>query len=259
MAPKHFKVGAYSVYAYEVPGLGLGSSAWAGSLVLSHFLQSEASSNHIHAHPVPIRGVQALELGAGVGVPGIMLAAFGAKKVVLTERDDLPALELLRRNVDENTRLASRLVVCALDWEAPAERSIRRVCKSLAGDLPELLIASDVVYSPDTARSFVRTLAAFLHASTSSAHGPEQARPHRVGVVSYTQRSSDSHAAFMTGLQDYALCIVRRECEHGIEETAAKMRVSRDGQQWQQQHVVLVIVRAQHSTDSGTVCCTNWS
>ena len=82
-------------------------------------------------------GMRALELGAGVGVSGIMLAKCGAACVTLTDNQP-PILSLLRRNVAENA-VGGRCRVAHLAWERPEE--LRMGAESL-----DLILGSDVVY-----------------------------------------------------------------------------------------------------------------
>ena len=85
------------------------------------------------------QGVRALELGAGVGVSGIVLAELGAS-VTLTDYSP-PILALLRRNVAQNAGggLARRCSVAHLAWERPD--ALRMEPASL-----DLIVGSDVVY-----------------------------------------------------------------------------------------------------------------
>jgi hypothetical protein len=110
---------------------GLGCAIWDGSIVLARWL---------HLHPDAVANMVGLELGAGVGVPGIVAARF-AKRVVLTdymeevvsnlaynlrlnsnepeeEEDDVTdAVEVARRNTARrNVRAAGSSAL--LDWHA---------------------------------------------------------------------------------------------------------------------------------------------
>ena len=98
-------------------GLVLWPAAVALALEISH-----------RAHE--FRGRRVLELGAGVGLPGIVAAAHGGR-VVQTDRD-LDALALCRRNADRNGIALTQQVADWETWEADAE------C--------DWLIGSDILY-----------------------------------------------------------------------------------------------------------------
>lgn len=71
---------------------GLGGEVWAGAYVLCEFLE---------AHKAWVQGRDVLELGAGCGLCGLVSAALGARRVVLT--DEYP--DLLELNIVKNTAL----------------------------------------------------------------------------------------------------------------------------------------------------------
>lgn len=90
-------------------------------------------------------GLRALELGAGTGVAGIVLAKLGAH-VTLTDFEP-KCLALCRRNARENG-VAGCTRTARLAWEAPASRAEAEAEASalgLQGHL-DLIIGSDLVY-----------------------------------------------------------------------------------------------------------------
>jgi predicted nicotinamide N-methyase len=98
-----------------------GVALWPASIALALEIGQRANE---------FRGRTVLELGAGVGLPGIAAAAVGAR-VVQTDRDD-DALSLCRRNAERNRlEVVSRVA----DWaEWPA------------GDRYDWIIGSDILY-----------------------------------------------------------------------------------------------------------------
>ncbi|GBG23949.1 Protein N-lysine methyltransferase METTL21A [Hondaea fermentalgiana] len=107
-----------------------GTVVWPAALLLCEHLKTMADT---------VKDQRVLELGSGLGVPGMVCQLLGAKEVILTEQDPLP--ELLRRNVDANfANDAPRPLVDTLDWEEPEESSTN------AQEPFDLILISDCVY-----------------------------------------------------------------------------------------------------------------
>lgn len=104
-----------------VEAFPLWAKIWQASLVLADLLARQA----------PKRGRSLLEIGCGIGVVGIVAAAFG-HEITLTEHDG-NALAFARANAEANG-LAS-LTPRPLDWNAPD-----------TGKRFDLLVGSEVVY-----------------------------------------------------------------------------------------------------------------
>jgi len=102
--------------------LPYGVSLWPSSIALAHEIATRSSQ---------FPGKTVLELGAGVGLPGIVAARLGAR-VVQTDRDEL-AMHLCRRNGERNA--ASSIEYRLADWTAWDET--RRY---------DWIIGSDVLY-----------------------------------------------------------------------------------------------------------------
>jgi len=111
-----------------------GVRLWPAAVGLASVLERRS-----RADPTAFSGVRALELGAGVGVSGIVLAELGAR-VTLTDCF-APILALLRRNVAQNAGggLARRASVAHLAWEQPGALEME------PGGL-DLIVGSDLVY-----------------------------------------------------------------------------------------------------------------
>ena len=137
----------------------MGACVWDGALALADYLAATPPSC-----PAPYAGLTAVELGAGPGAAGLVLAALGAA-VALT---DLPAaLRLASGNAARNWLTPGRprpggrggsggcAVAAPLEWGGPAWRAQAASAvgaaraaaglKSAAGGV-DLVIASDVAY-----------------------------------------------------------------------------------------------------------------
>lgn len=85
--------------------LPYGVALWPSAIAMAHEIASRAKE---------VAGRTILELGAGVGLPGIVAASLGGG-VVQTDRDEL-ALQLCRRNGERNS--VSSLAYRLADWTA---------------------------------------------------------------------------------------------------------------------------------------------
>lgn len=102
-------------------------SFWWGltssSLALARFIESE----------LPLTGREVLELGSGVGLPGLVASMLGAR---VTFTDYVPeALETVKSNAEINGALKDTMRFACLDWEFPVD--IGRF---------DFIIGSEIVY-----------------------------------------------------------------------------------------------------------------
>lgn len=75
----------------KLTGPTQGHHLWNGSQVLSTYLQQHA--------PKLAHGKTTLELGAGAGLPSLVAAILGARKVVVTDYPDAELIDNLARNI----------------------------------------------------------------------------------------------------------------------------------------------------------------
>ncbi|KAJ4846830.1 hypothetical protein Tsubulata_004627 [Turnera subulata] len=121
-----------------------GSWLWNSALFLSRWLASS------HPHHIDLQGKKVLELGAGVGLPGLAAARLGASRVVLT--DIAPLLPVLLRNVEVNG-LGDRVEVKELSWGS--DESLSRIGGS--GEF-DVVLMSDVFFDQEEVAKLGRTL-----------------------------------------------------------------------------------------------------
>lgn len=146
----------------SIPSVGL--QIWRAELVLADFVLHKMTNSS------DIRGVIAVELGAGTGLVG-MLLAHDAKTVFLTDHGD-EILDNCIENVHLNSKLwgpQSAVHVRELDWKDPWPPKVlensafrQRYDWSIA-ELEELqkatlIVAADVIYSDDLTDAFFNTL-----------------------------------------------------------------------------------------------------
>ena len=119
---------------------GLGWRPWRGALVLADLLPSVAPGRHV------------LELGAGLGVAGLVAAKLGAASVVLT--DSVPALSAAQLDNVAQNGLDAVVRVAHLDWD---DVELCTQCHEA-----ECIIGSDVVYGNEHADALPHVLAAHM-------------------------------------------------------------------------------------------------
>lgn len=127
----------------ELPDL-VSSKVWDGAKLLRQVLLERGGWT----------AVRVLELGAGVGLTGLALAAAGADVVVTDMDRAMPVLrENAHRNADLVARRGGRIQPAALDWHWDAERQHA----SLPWPRADLVVGADIIYEADCVRPLLRT------------------------------------------------------------------------------------------------------
>ena len=115
------------------------AKVWPSAIALLNLLQK---------HPILIKDKNVIELGAGIGLPSLMMADI-AKSIQISDYN-LDAVELLRKNIEylelENAEALQ------LDWNALPEAIY-----------PEVVILSDVNYDPTQFETLTKLIERFLH------------------------------------------------------------------------------------------------
>lgn len=124
---------------------GCGGIAWPAGQVLSNYLANKG--------PGFIKGRTVLELGSGTGLVGLVAGKLGGN-VWIT--DQLPLLDIMRRNVKSNN-LESSVVVSELNWGFPLTPNIPH---------PNLILAADCVYFEPAFSLLVQTLSDLAETTT---------------------------------------------------------------------------------------------
>ena len=132
-------------------GDGTGRRLWPTALALSRLLCDRAEL---------VRGKAAVELGSGAGLVGLVCAALGASRVVLTDVAD--SLGLLHHNVASN---ASAIGACTVSVEPLTwgdDDALQTVLRDGGFDV---VLACEVVYKQeaDVLESLARTQRALVH------------------------------------------------------------------------------------------------
>jgi predicted nicotinamide N-methyase len=129
----------------EKPDL-LGLDIWPAAIELCNYLSD---------NPTLVAGKTVLELGAGVGLPGLLAAKLGASKVVLTDYEP-QVVAHTAHNTSLCNILSSLCTGLCLDWtkldQLPAEHAAAY----------QLILAADVLYIADIMPGFVAAMDALL-------------------------------------------------------------------------------------------------
>jgi predicted nicotinamide N-methyase len=115
------------------------TKVWPSAIALHNVLQK---------HPSLIKDKTVLELGAGVGLPALMIADI-TNSIQISDYN-LDAVELLRKNI-EHLELENAEAL-KLDWNALPE-TIH----------PEVIILSDVNYDPTQFKTLTKLIEKFIH------------------------------------------------------------------------------------------------
>jgi predicted nicotinamide N-methyase len=128
-----------------------------------------ALHNVLQKHPSLIRDKTVLELGAGVGLPALMIADI-TNSIQISDYN-LDAVELLRKNI-EHLELENAEAL-KLDWNALPE-TIH----------PEVIILSDVNYDPTQFETLTKLIEKFIHQGSTVI----LSTPQRIMASSFVQK-----------------------------------------------------------------------
>ena len=115
------------------------AKVWPSSIALHNMLKK---------HPSLIKDKTVLELGAGIGLPALMMA--GITKSIQISDYDLEAVALLKKNI-EHLQLQNAEAL-QLDWNNVPENLN-----------PEVVILSDVNYDPTQFETLTKLIEKFIH------------------------------------------------------------------------------------------------
>ena len=132
-------------------GPHLGAQVWSSAIGLSVWLSRAADTGQLH-----LAGTRLLELGAGVGLPGLLCAQLGVDAPAhITLTDLSPQLiDCMQANADRNASGGgeaadtSPVVAELLNWDAD----------EVAGEEYDVIIGADVVYSQAHVTQLVQTV-----------------------------------------------------------------------------------------------------
>ncbi|EJD04967.1 uncharacterized protein FOMMEDRAFT_18656 [Fomitiporia mediterranea MF3/22] len=116
------------------------------------------------------KGKNVLELGAGAGLPGLVMAINGARRTVLTDYPDEALLDNLTHNVARNIsaskrkRVGAEVFVEGYIWGRPVDRLLELV----APEKYDLVILSDLVFNHSQHDALLKTCELTLRTDTDT-------------------------------------------------------------------------------------------
>ena len=160
---------------------------WDCSLVLSRFLET---------NPQLVVGKRVVELGCGVGLPGMFGKALGASFVLLTERPS--AISFIQKQIDNNQHLwqDGKISAKALEWTSNSDSEQYK--DDIFQKPFDLVLCSDLIYAGDseTTTDLVHTIRK-LTAANPEATVISSYEVRHVGMThSSTSSSSDQQTLF---------------------------------------------------------------
>ncbi|XP_050314346.1 protein N-lysine methyltransferase METTL21D-like [Anthonomus grandis grandis] len=134
-----------SLKLYQVFKGDVGCVVWDAAIVLGKYLEELYKKDATYFHNLSV-----VELGAGVGCPGLFAACFGAK-VILTDLHEM--VPLLAKNIAENSgefkKNNGTAQTLALKWgESPPTDLLR----------PNLILLADCIYYKECIDKLITTL-----------------------------------------------------------------------------------------------------
>eukprot|EP00741_Cyanophora_paradoxa_P013041 tig00020675_g12594.t1 len=127
-----------------------GQTVWPGAILLSRFLLERRAA---------LEGRSALELGAGLGLCGLLAVQLGASRALLTDGSDI-VVEVLSQNVAlQQPPLRERLAARRLMWADEADEA----AADASGPF-DVLLAADVIYRTHSIPPFTASVRRFLSA-----------------------------------------------------------------------------------------------
>jgi len=181
---------------------GNGATLWDCSVALTHFLTEHYKDECLSHKTV-------LELGAGLGLVGMAMAATTGASVVTTERE--LALPLLRKNVAKNEATTSGRVESAdLSWGKETTEALLAQRERMGLQSFDIVVGSDLVFpsNVEAYSALADTIFALLH------HHQQR------GAVemwqSHEPRRPEVEAAFWTMLEERGILVQQLSAADGL-------------------------------------------
>ena len=164
-----------------------GTRIWRASLVCLHYVLEEIRANRLQC-------TRLLELGSGLGVPGMVLHSITDCYALLSDKEDL--VEQLNANIASNFPDSTMIEASALDWNPKATQAL--VDQNGPFDL---VLNCDCIYQPlygDSWQALLDCQYALL-----------KENPSTVIITSVERRKADGIADYIKLAQDFKLMVER--------------------------------------------------
>jgi len=147
-----------------------GDSVWPSAVVLARWLTISPPPKALRGlgkEPQErtgqgLEGLVVVELGAGLGLPGVLAARLGAASVLLQDRDERPLQQAMETAV--SAEVADRITSLRCDWsDLPGRLLAAKEGEALAPFAQaDAILAADVLFSEAVALSLAEVLAQLL-------------------------------------------------------------------------------------------------
>jgi nicotinamide N-methyltransferase len=162
------------------------SSIWISAVFLADHIHLLDLDRYQH-----LRKIRVLELGAGAGLPGILLAKIRDDvQVVLSDYPDEELIDTLNQNVTSNIPDASAHVI-PYDWTTSDVAPFH----ALSPDGFDIIIAADTLWNADLHDAFLRSLESLLK---HNVNGPSS----RVNLIAGLHTGRWTIQAFLKAVED---------------------------------------------------------
>ncbi|KAL5119822.1 Protein N-terminal and lysine N-methyltransferase efm7 [Pleosporales sp. CAS-2024a] len=137
-----------------------GHHLWNAGRTTSTYLEQHANTL--------VNGKTILELGAGAGLPSLVCALNGAKRVVVTDYPDAELIENLRYNIDHCELLSSppSIVAEGYLWGAPVQDITKHLPDGHGAY--DVLILADLLFNHSEHAKLIKTVQLTLNKATQS-------------------------------------------------------------------------------------------
>ncbi|KAN0129048.1 nicotinamide N-methyltransferase [Lactarius tabidus] len=123
-----------------------------------HYLwnAARAMAQYLERTPTLYQGMDVLELGAGAGLPGLLVAKSGARTVVLTDYPDQALVGNMAYNVGQNG-VEAQVTVRGYIWGRPVQPLLEPLSRTMTGAKFDLILLSDLIFNHSEHRALLWT------------------------------------------------------------------------------------------------------
>lgn len=213
------------------------SSIWVAAVYLADHIED------LKLHQFRDREVvRILELGAGAGLPSILIASvFPNARVIVSDYPDAYLIQTLSRNVQRNGVSASHARAVPYDWGTNISPLIDGGIQGAPenGQLFDIVIAADTLWNPALHRRFISSLTMCLKRSHDA----------RVHLVAGLHTGRYTIQSFLRAIEMEAGCGLRVEymVERDVSGTASRLwdvsRAESEDERERRRWVVWIILR----------------
>ncbi|CAE8589498.1 unnamed protein product, partial [Polarella glacialis] len=116
----------------------VGDSVWPAAILMGRWLAIHPKA------PVKFQGKVVLEIGAGLGMPGVLAAVLGAEAVLIQDRDE-PSLQQVMETAVE-AQVVSSITTLRCDWQDLPGKLSEEVEALAPFRAPDVILGSDIIF-----------------------------------------------------------------------------------------------------------------